>query len=55
MDKRFTDKNQEAGSEPPLLYILEHYYTSHGIAFGTAQKLAGEYIEKWVEQERSSD
>lgn len=59
MDKRFTDirpmmlKNPEAGSEPPLQYVLEHYYTSHGIALATARKLTEEYVAQWTTQESS--
>lgn len=60
MDKRFTDirpmtcKNTDAGSEPPLQYVLEHYYTSHGIALNTARKLTEEYIAQWTKQEISN-
>lgn len=60
MDKRFTDirpmmlKNPEAGSEPPLQYVLEHYYTSHGIALATARKLTEEYVAQWTTQESSN-
>jgi hypothetical protein len=60
MDKRFTDirpmtcKNKDAGSEPPLQYVLEHYYTSHGINLDTARKLTGEYIAEWLKQESST-
>lgn len=60
MDKRFTDirpmtcKNTDAGSEPPLQYVLEHYYTSHGIALDTARKLTDEYVAQWTMQESSN-
>jgi hypothetical protein len=60
MDKRFTDirpqtcKDKAAGSEPPLQYVLEHYYTSHGIKLETARKLTDEYVAKWVQQESSN-
>lgn len=60
MDKRFTNirpmtcKNKDAGSEPPLQYVLEHYYTSHGIKLDAARKLTEEYIVQWVKQESSN-
>lgn len=60
MDKRFTDirpmtcENVDAGSEPHLQYVLEHYYTSHGIKRDTAMKLTEEYITQWVKQESSN-
>jgi len=57
IDKRFTDiqpmvcKDPKAGIEPSLLYILEHYYKSHGIKLNTARTLSREYIAQWVKQE----
>lgn len=61
MDKRFTDicpmtcKNADLGSEPPLQYVLEHYYTSHGIEPTKAKKLTRDYVREWVKAESSND
>jgi hypothetical protein len=60
MDKRFinlrpqTCKDKTVGSEPSLQYVLEHYYTSHGIKLEMARKLTDEYVVQWVTQESSN-
>ena len=57
MDKRFTALRPQTcnfGSEPPLLDIIAHYYTSHGIEPMKAKKLAHDYVREWVKAESSN-
>ena len=62
MDVRFTSitplvarkgNGDRTNCEPCLYDMIRHYYTSHGIDSGKAEKLTVKYIEKFCEEERN--